>query len=141
MILLAAQKCGEDGWILVTLDADDDCPVTLARDVHTRAVAIAIGRRVSVVIANREYEAWFIAAAHSLASYRNLAHAPVKPIDPDSPRNAKGWISNHVMGGNYGETVDQVKLTAAMDIDEALACSRSFRKLCNEWEKQVGEQT
>ncbi|MGC9216666.1 hypothetical protein [Acidithiobacillus sp.] len=29
MLLLAAAKCGESGWILVLLDADDDCPSEL----------------------------------------------------------------------------------------------------------------
>ena len=28
-LLLAAAKCGEKGWILVLLDADDDCPAEL----------------------------------------------------------------------------------------------------------------
>ena len=33
MLLLAAAKAGDTGWVLVLLDADDDCPVTLALDI------------------------------------------------------------------------------------------------------------
>ncbi|MCF8176748.1 MAG: hypothetical protein K9K30_16045 [Burkholderiaceae bacterium] len=34
---LAAKKCGEDGWILVLLDADDDCPAELGSKTLERA--------------------------------------------------------------------------------------------------------
>jgi len=36
-MLLAAAKCGDDGWILVVLDADDDCPAELAPAILNRA--------------------------------------------------------------------------------------------------------
>ena len=57
MLLLAATKCGESGWILVLLDADDDCPAELGAQVLERARGIVPHSRVSVVLANREYEA------------------------------------------------------------------------------------
>ena len=66
MLLLAASKSGACGWILVLLDADDDCPAELARSISERATRVVPHRRVSVVVANREYEAWFLAAAVSL---------------------------------------------------------------------------
>jgi hypothetical protein len=65
-LLLAAAKSGDEGWLLVLLDADDDCPAELAPQVLERARAVVPHRSVSVVLANREYEAWFLAAAPSL---------------------------------------------------------------------------
>ena len=56
-LLLAASKCGEDGWILVLLDADDDCPAQLGPQIAARAQKYVPHRRISVVLANREYEA------------------------------------------------------------------------------------
>jgi len=67
-LTLAAGKCGSDGWVLIMLDADDDCPSTLGADILARAQEHIPHRRVSVVLPNREYEAWFIAAAASLGN-------------------------------------------------------------------------
>ena len=65
-LLLAAAKSGEDGWILIVLDADDDCPKTLGIEIVQRAQQHIPHRKLSVVLANREFEAWFIAASASL---------------------------------------------------------------------------
>jgi len=35
-------------------------------------------------------------------------------------------------GGSYGETTDQPAFSARMDLQQAFARSRSFRKLCSE---------
>ena len=53
-LLLAAGKCGDDGWIIVLLDADDDCPAELGREILARARQVVPHRRVSVVLANRD---------------------------------------------------------------------------------------
>lgn len=137
-LLLAAAKCGNDGWILVLLDADDNCPATLGAGILQRAQSCVPHRSVSVVLTNREYEAWFIAAAASLQGQRGFAVHPSERIpDPETPRDAKGWIKAHMEGGMYGETTDQPALTARMDLQQAFDRSRSFRKLCSEWNRQV----
>ncbi len=137
-LLLAAAKCGNDGWILVLLDADDNCPASLSADILQRAQSCVPHRSVSVVLANREYEAWFIAAAASLQGQRGFAIHPSERIpDPETPRDAKGWIKAHMEGGMYGETTDQPALTARMDLQQAFDRSLSFRKLCSEWDRQV----
>ncbi len=49
--------------ILILLDADDDCPRTIASALRARAKAAApTGCPIGVVVAKREYEAWFLAA-------------------------------------------------------------------------------
>lgn len=136
-LLLAAAKCGEQGWILVVLDADDDCPVTLAADVYQRARQYVPHRRLSVVLAKREYEAWFIAAARSLDGRRGFRCPDEIPVDAEIPRDAKGWLRQNMEGGTYSEVLDQPAFTAYFDLQQAFDNSRSFRKLCKEWQDNV----
>lgn len=136
-LLLAAAKCGDDGWILVLLDADNDCPAELGQKILERAQACVPHRRISVVLANREYEAWFIAAAESLHGQRGFAFDPGEAIDPEAPRDAKGWIKARMGGRVYGEITDQPAFSASMNLQQAFDRSRSFRKLCDEWTRQT----
>ena len=135
-LLLAAAKCGDQGWILVVLDADDDCPAELAATVYQRAQQHVPHRCLSVVIANREFEAWFIAAARSLDGYRGF-RTPKEIIDAEVPRDAKGWLRNHIEGGIYREVLDQPAFAANFDLQQAFDNSRSFRKLWKEWQTHV----
>lgn len=136
MLLLAAAKCGDSGWILILLDADDDCPAQLGAKVLEDAQQIVPHRRISVVIANREYEAWFIAAAASLDGKRGFSFAGQEPIDPEINRDAKGWIKKHKRDGRYDVNTDQPAFSQLIDLEQACRNSRSFRKLCDEWKKQ-----
>lgn len=133
---LAAAKCEDDGWILVLLDADDDCPAQLAEQLLTRATTCVAHRRVSVVFATREYEAWFIAAAESLHGHRGFAFDPAATVDAETPGDAKGWLRARMAGGTYGEATDQPAFSARFDLQQAFDGSRSFRKLCSEWDRQ-----
>lgn len=92
----------------------------------------------AVVIAKREYEAWFIAAAESLHGWRGFAFDPAERIDAETPRDAKGWLRQRLAAGIYGETTDQPAFTARFDLQQAFDGSRSFRKLCKEWDIQAG---
>ena len=132
-LLLAAAKAGDDGWILVLMDADDDCPAALGPRTLERAQQIVPHRTLSVVFANREYEAWFIAAAESLRGQRGFEFEQTRDLDPEGPRNAKGWLEERMTGGKYRETTDQPAFSAIMDLSQARDASRSFRKLCSDW--------
>jgi hypothetical protein len=135
-LLLAAAKCEQNGWVLVLLDADDDCPAARGAEILERARAVIPHRHISVVLANREYEAWFIAAAQSLDGMRNFVlDNPVDAVDPEIPRNAKGWLARRMGGAGYNETTDQPAFSARMDLQQAFDASRSFKKLCSEWLK------
>jgi len=132
---LAAKKAGDEGWIVVLLDADDDCPATLGRALAERARAAVPHRRVSIILANREFESWFIGAAASLQGHRGFrASADDLAIEAEMPRDAKGWIRQRMQERSYGETTDQPAFTAEMDLQQALDRCRSFRKLCSEWD-------
>jgi len=136
-LLLAGAKCGKDGWILIVLDADDDCPAQLGAKVYQRAQQYIPHRSLSVVVANREFEAWFLAAAQSLHGYRGFFLNPGEVIEAEIPRNAKGWMGQHMYSGTYRELLDQPAFANRMDIQQALDNSRSFRKLCKEWKEQT----
>jgi len=137
MLLLAADKCGQDGWIVILLDADDDCPAQLGKEILVRAREIVLERRISVVLANREYEAWFIAAAESLNGQRGFFMEKNDHIEPERFRDAKKWIGSRIKEGNYREVTDQPAFTGLMNLQQVRDKSRSFLKLCTEWEKNV----
>lgn len=132
-VLLAAAKA-QAGTVLVLLDADDDCPVTLAENIAQRAQAVLPDMRLAVVIAQREFEAWFLAGAGSLAGKRGLADDLAAPMNSEGIRDAKGWLSERIDYGRYHEVSDQPALTALLDIEGAAVNSRSLRKLIKECE-------
>jgi hypothetical protein len=118
------------GGVLILLDADadgHDCPATEAPILLEKARRAAPRARVEVVMAKREYESWFLAAASSIAGKRTLPVTLEGPPDPEEIRNAKGWLAERMANG-YSETVDQPALSAVFDIELAKARSRSFDK-------------
>lgn len=127
----AALKVGErPGGVLVVIDSDDDCPAVLGPELLDRARGAALGVPVEVVLAHREYEGWFLAAAGSLAGKRGLQDSLPDHPAPEEIRNAKGWVSEQMEPGrSYSETIDQPKLTAALDLERARQRSPSFDKL------------
>lgn len=130
---LARAKAGTLGGVLILLDADDDCPVLLARRVSSQAGSSGM-QPLQVVIANREFESWFAACAPALAGCRGFEAGVEPPDDPDRGRDAKGWIRRHTARREYSPVADQAAFAAAMDLDAAHAKSRSFRKLVASWD-------
>ncbi len=72
---LAARKINRQGGILVLLDSDDDCPKDLAPKLLHRAVQTCGDLPIAVVLANREFESWFLAAAESLRGHQEVLTA------------------------------------------------------------------
>ncbi len=128
-VTLAAAKNGERGAILVLMDADDDCPAMLAPQLLRRAQAARSDMPIAVVLAQREYEAWFLAAAHSLRGKHGLSALLEPPADPEAISDAKGWLRKHMEGSRtYKETVDHLALTRVFDLNAARRAA-SFDKL------------
>jgi hypothetical protein len=116
--------------ILVIFDADDDCPKELAPTLEEWAREAAGGKACAVVMANREYEAWFLASVESLRGKAGILPDAVSHPDPESPRDAKGELERWMpSGASYSPTVDQAALTANLDLESAYRLCRSFRKL------------
>lgn len=124
--------------VLVLVDAEDDCRTVGSLGPPLLAVARAARPDVdcACVVANVMYETWFVAAAESLTKYLDLDGTAI-PDDADESHLGKGWIKERFRGTNYSETVDQPRLTAAMDLAMARRRSRSFDKLCRELEKRL----
>lgn len=125
---LAARRAGRNGAILIVLDSDDECPATLGPELLSRAQATRPDLPIRIVLAKREFEAWFLAAAESLRGRRGLASDLVAPSDPESIRGAKEWLTVRMATGRrYVETLDQSALAAAFDLEKARLAS-SFDK-------------
>lgn len=126
---LAARQTGPTDSILVLLDADKDCPFELAVSLAERARKRRPDRTIRVVVAKCEFEAWFLAAARSLAGRRGFPQELDPPSDPEAVRDAKGWLKDRTKPGqSYKPTVDQAALTQAFDLELARDGARSFRK-------------
>jgi hypothetical protein len=136
-LLLAALNAGESGWVLVVLDADDDCPRERGSQILESAKKIIPHRAVSVVLANKEFEAWFIASAETLHGRRGLVIDPNDRPDAETIRGGKEWLSERIPNGKYREVTDQPALAALIDLALVHERSRSFRKLCKEWDSQA----
>ena len=121
-----AQDCA---GILVLFDADDDCPMELAPDLEQWARAAAGATPCSIVMANREYEAWFLASIESLRGQAGVREDAVSFPEAESPRDAKGQLKRQMLSGRYSPAVDQAVLTSRFDLASAWRGCRSFRKL------------
>lgn len=137
---LAGRGLRSFGVVLILVDSDDDCPKELAPALLERARQVARDRwRVSVILAKSEFETWFIAAAESIAGHAGLPAGLRPPADPESIRDAKGWLQKAMPPGRrYSETIDQLSLARTMDLSAARRAP-SFDKMCREVERLLSE--
>ena len=126
-VTLLGNKVGDDGAILVLLDADDDLACALAPALLTRARAARPDRRICVVLAVRAYEAWFVASATSLRGRPGLPDSLAPPPDAEAICDAKGWLGARMRSG-YSPTIDQPALSSLFDLQLARVTT-SFDKL------------
>jgi len=70
---------------------------------------VAAGLPIAVVMADREFEARFVAAAQSLVGPRGLVPGAVAPEHPDNVRDPKGWLTANMADPDrtYSPTADQ----------------------------------
>ncbi|MCX4244094.1 DUF4276 family protein [Paraliomyxa miuraensis] len=123
----------DHGLVLVLLDADDDPPCELAPRLLEQMRRDDVD--TTCVLANPEYETWFVAAAQSLSEYLSIDDQP--PLEPEKRRLKKGWIERRFIGSPYSPPIDQPRLTAAMDLSQCRGGSPSFDKLCRELERRL----
>jgi hypothetical protein len=121
------------GGILVLIDADDDCPAEYGPDLLARAQRARPDKRIAVVLANKEFEAWFLAAAQSLAGKHGFPDPLPAPVDPEAHRDCKGLLTRaRARNFPYKETIDQAPLASSFDITMARSNSPSFDKFCRD---------
>ncbi len=115
--------------ILVVLDADDDCPADLGPTLEARAKA-ATDLPAALVLAEMEFEAWLLGAKESLRGVRGIADGAVAPSDSQGIRDAKGELSENMIGGRrYIAVDDQPALVQEMDLELAAERCSSFARL------------
>lgn len=118
----AGRFVAPDGAILILVDADakDACPAKDGPQLLARARVARGDIDISVVLAKREFEAWFLAAATSLRGVRRLSDDLEPPENPEEIRGAKEWLSRHMPRHQpYAETTDQAALTQVFDMIQA----------------------
>ncbi|MEX0805823.1 MAG: DUF4276 family protein [Candidatus Binatia bacterium] len=131
--------CGRPDAILVMFDADDECIARqdkqpyqpLGPELLQRARNHLPHIPISVVVANREFEAWYLAAYRRFKG-RGHFHRDTKftpGFDVETPRDCKGHVSTS-MGRKYSETADQKVLTEHLGFGSYISrYSPSFKKL------------
>jgi hypothetical protein len=97
-ISLAATSVAPPPRILVVFDADDDCPKDYGPRLQAHALSVRPDATVGVVLAAREWEAWFLAGIESLCGYCGLADGLTSPSDCEAIRGAKEWLSKRMVG-------------------------------------------
>jgi len=134
---LAVQQAEYPSAVLVLLDADDHCPATLGPQLLGWARAARSDIPIAVTVANREYEAWFLASAESLRGHHGLATDFSPPVEPEAVRGAKERLSSG-MPRPYNPTRDQASFSQMIDL-EAARRAPSFAKLCRDVRRLVEE--
>jgi hypothetical protein len=138
VVSFAADRVGAGGAILVLLDADDDCPADVGPALLARARGARPDREVSVVLANRMFEAWFVAGIESLRGRRTIDPGAHRPPDPEAVANPKHWLDDRMIH-RYSPTVDQPALSAILDLKMA-ATAPSFDKFVRDIARLIGAQ-
>jgi hypothetical protein len=116
--------------ILILFDSDDDCPAERGPQVLAWAQEEAGDLPCRVVLAHREFEAWFLAAIESLRGIRGIRTGAESHVTPEMPRGAKAQIEERMENNrSYSETVDQPAFAASFDMAATYRNCRSFRHL------------
>lgn len=137
---LAAKTVAPDAAVIILVDCDDGCPALEAPGLMARARSVRPDLITTVVLAKREFEGWFLAAAKSLRGCRGLSETLEPPPDPEGIRDAKGWLTDHMPPGRiYRETEHQAALSARFDLGAARNAP-SFDKCYREIERLVRQR-
>lgn len=121
----------EPGGILVSCDADDDCPAAWSTSAPVAHQWGSVTMPVGYVMASREFESWLISGLPRAERVRAQA------LEPDrAPRDAKRALARLVP--QYKPSTDQARLTRELNLRRAWAHSDSFDKLVRSIAQLVG---
>ena len=139
-IELAARQMKPPRAILILIDADDDPPCVFGPKLLQIAQKRRLDIPIGVVLANREFENWFLAAIQSLAGQRGLRQDVSRIDNVELIRDAKGKLRNLMIeDGVYSPVIDQPALAARFDLEMARRNSDSFDKCWREMERILKE--
>lgn len=132
-----ALESGPDGaCVLAIMDADDDDPEAIAQMVFDEVPNLGDGQ-VDVVVAVREYEAWFLASLKSIRGHGAVRSDAEFPGNPERPRNAKKALEEQ-MTQSYSETLHQASFSQLIDLQACSAGSPSFAELVTSLASRFG---
>jgi hypothetical protein len=122
--------------VLILLDAEGDCPATLApRLLDVGRKALPADTPVSCVLAKRMLENWVVAGASTLAGVNDLPD-PLPARDQFEDRSGAAWLETQLRSKNkarkYKKTVDAEAFVRVMALQECRDNAPSFDKLCRE---------
>jgi len=127
--------------VLILLDAEGDCPATLARhllDIGRKALPADIP--VSCVLAKRMLENWIVAGASTLAGVNNLPDS-LPARDQFEDRSGAAWLEAQLRSKSkarkYKKTADAETFVRMMALQECRDNAPSFDKLCRELEARL----
>lgn len=124
---LAARKIAGRGGIIILCDCEDHCPAEEGPVLLEWAKKARSDTPVSVILATREYETWFMASAESIANQHGLAPGLAPPENVEAIRGAKEWLSRRMPRNQpYHEMTHQEELTKLFDMQAARHRSKSF---------------
>lgn len=137
----AGRRLSGKGGIIVIVDCDWDagCPAKDGPSLLQRAVKARRDVPITVILAKKEFEAWFLAAAESLRGKYSLPEDLQSPSDPEHIRGAKEWLSAKMAPGRtYAETTDQPTFATLFDMNlarRADSFDKCFREITNMLER------
>lgn len=129
----------ECDYVFIVFDAHEVEEVCrMAPLLLQRATGASVGKRVSVVLAVKEFEAWLLAALLSLRGYNGIRGEAAPPADPEAIPGAKERLEGCFEDPRraYAETIDQPRFASRFSFNEA-AHVRSFRKLLKEMDAAI----
>ena len=134
---LAVLKAGGEGFLVVLIDSDDDCPKELAPTLRGWIAEARADIDFTCVLARREFEAWLLAGIESLRGRRGIPLDAEVSEDPEEDANPKAHLDRLMGSRDYSETLDQPAFAAVFDYEAAAAKSRSLRKLVLDFREQL----
>ena len=132
---ITLREGGPSSRLMVLIDADGYCPADLGPSLRDRLTDQFSNRLVSVTVADREYESWFIASVESIAEFIGADIAVQVPDNIEEIVNPKRWLEQNVLKRRYKETADQASFSSHINVPMARQRSLSFNRFCLELER------
>ena len=151
------RRKGDAAGLLLLRDEDDGCPKQLAPLAATWLRELSLPFPSAVVLAHREFEAFFLPCLARMAGQKFVDPAGIERPgllpgatfkgDPQSVRGVKEWLSKHMPPGRaYKPTLDQLALARCVDFqllrdcDPPLPCFGSLERAVLFLHEQIGRQ-
>lgn len=112
------------GALMIIRDEDDLCPKALAPQIASRLKDLDLPFPVAYVLLHPEYEVLFLPCLGNMSSFGFKDDLTWDRDTWEARRGIKEWLSNHLpRGKSYKPTVDQLKMTQKIDLEQLRAAN------------------